>query len=140
MLIPIRVTVLLLAALIVAFLSFGLFYDVSDDAGGSDWIALALIPASCYLAAAATTAITICLVLVTFLASPKGYARSVANFAGNALLVCGLALFGFTCYEANPTAQAADAHLPIQKVEKMRLSISSAVVAPVIASMGRNDA
>ena len=29
-------------------------------------------------------------------------------------------------------------HFPIQKVEKMRLRISSAVVAPVIASIGRS--
>ena len=30
-------------------------------------------------------------------------------------------------------------YFPIQKVEKMRFSISSAVVAPVIASIGRNE-
>ena len=31
-------------------------------------------------------------------------------------------------------------YLPIQKVEKMRLRMSSAVVAPVMASMGRRAA
>jgi hypothetical protein len=31
-------------------------------------------------------------------------------------------------------------HLPMQKVEKMRLRMSSAVVAPVMASMGRRAA
>ena len=31
-------------------------------------------------------------------------------------------------------------YLPMQKVEKMRLRMSSAVVAPVIASMGRRAA
>ena len=39
-----------------------------------------------------------------------------------------------------PTTHTLQPYFPMQKVEKMRLRMSSAVVAPVMASMGRRAA
>ena len=52
---------------------------------------------------------------------------------------CRALLFGCSGFTMGRLYQAP-AYFPMQKVEKMRFRISSAVVAPVIASMGRSAA